>query len=56
MMSGIPDEVYDKYFSYDARVASFLEAQTVIKSRTPSHAKVPKTTVWPHKSLDPKDV
>lgn len=56
MTMKIAEKVFDKYFSFDARLESFQKAQTVIKPRTSSHIRVPKTMKWPHQALEPSEV
>ncbi|RDL33796.1 uncharacterized protein BP5553_08164 [Venustampulla echinocandica] len=48
--------VYDQYFAYEARLASFQTAQPLAKRRTSNaSSRAPKTMKWPHKSMSPEE-
>ncbi|KAI0541542.1 hypothetical protein GGR58DRAFT_456429 [Xylaria digitata] len=48
------DEMSDRYYTYDGRLASFQTAQPVARRASIAKGKVPKALSWPHKRLNPE--
>ncbi|TGJ85856.1 hypothetical protein E0Z10_g2933 [Xylaria hypoxylon] len=48
------DEMSDRYYTYDGRLASFQSAQPVARRASTSKGKVPKALSWPHRRLNPE--
>ncbi|GAW10799.1 hypothetical protein ANO14919_001340 [Xylariales sp. No.14919] len=48
------DEMSDRYYTCDGRLASFQSAQPVPRRASIAKGKAPKAIAWPHKRLDPE--